>query len=90
MESMHGARQTFAVATAHLNEAPDHCRLQRVPIARRLVLQSQAGGSSGIPPALRVASPMHFSPAMKDLVLIAVAAGFFAVTWLYVRSFDRL
>lgn len=27
---------------------------------------------------------------MKDLVLIAAAVGFFAVAWLYVRSFDRL
>jgi hypothetical protein len=29
-------------------------------------------------------------PLMKDLVLIAVTVGFFAVAWLYVRSFDRL
>jgi len=27
---------------------------------------------------------------MKDLVLIAVSVGFFAVAWLYVRSLDRL
>jgi hypothetical protein len=34
---------------------------------------------------------MHIQPAvMKDLILIAVSVAFFAVGWLYVRSFDRL
>ena len=27
---------------------------------------------------------------MKDLLFVAVAGGFFIVTWLYARSFDRL
>ncbi|HEY8926773.1 MAG TPA: hypothetical protein VIU64_20460 [Polyangia bacterium] len=27
---------------------------------------------------------------MKDLLFVAVAGGFFIVTWLYARSFDRI
>jgi hypothetical protein len=30
------------------------------------------------------------SDAMKDLILICVTAGFFALAWIYTRSLDRL
>ena len=40
-------------------------------------------GSDGMPDALT-------STQMKDLVLICVSVGFFALAWVYARSFDRL
>jgi len=27
---------------------------------------------------------------MKDLLFVAITVGFFAISWLYARSFDRL
>ena len=37
-----------------------------------------------------VACAMHFERHMKDLVLIGVSIAFFALSWIYARSFDRL
>jgi hypothetical protein len=33
---------------------------------------------------------MQRQERMKDLVLIGVAVAFFALSWIYARSFDRL
>jgi hypothetical protein len=37
-----------------------------------------------------VACAMQFERGMKDLVLIGVSVAFFALSWIYARSFDRL
>jgi hypothetical protein len=31
-----------------------------------------------------------FTPGMKDLLFVAIAIGFFAIAWIYVRAAERL
>jgi hypothetical protein len=33
---------------------------------------------------------MLIAPAMKDLMFVAIPVAFFAVAWLYAKSFDHL
>lgn len=37
-----------------------------------------------------MARAMLIEPGMKDVAFLMVTVAFFAVTWLYAKSFDRL
>jgi hypothetical protein len=52
-------------------------------VGRSRIVAPVAGNVHGTPDAVGLMQ-------MKDIVLIGVAVAFFALSWIYARSFDRL
>ncbi len=55
-----------------------------------LCFASQSSAAPRVSARRVVARAMQRQERMKDLVLIGVSVAFFALSWIYSRSFDRL
>jgi hypothetical protein len=50
----------------------------------------RAGAGARTARVVHLARVMRWLAGMKDLVLLGVTVGFFAICWLYARSLDHL
>jgi hypothetical protein len=65
-------------------------RFASVPWGDPFVLQTTGVPQPQVSGRGVVACAMQRQERMKDLVLIGVSVAFFALSWIYARSFDRL